>query len=176
MIRKSTGKVFLLTLTIAALVSTGYAQAIIKIGVVDSQKVLQESKEGKKVMGQIQEKDKRNSAEVSRRDEEIRNLQTKMNTQRLTLTQEAILNLTADLENKTTARKRFAEDTYKEMQALTQRLFQKIQGELLPIIEKLGEERGLDIIFDLGNSGTVYYSPTIDVTQEVVKRYDPSKT
>jgi len=31
MIRKSTGKIFLLTLTIAALVSTGYAQAIIKL-------------------------------------------------------------------------------------------------------------------------------------------------
>jgi Skp family chaperone for outer membrane proteins len=47
---------------------------------------------------------------------------------------------------------------------------------LLPIIEKLGKERGLDIIFDLGNSGAVYYSPTIDVTQEVIKRYDASKT
>ena len=176
MIRKSTGKVLLLTLIIAALVSTGYAQAIIKIGVVNSQEVLQASKEGKKVMGQLQEKDKRNSAELSRRDEEIRNLQTKLNTQRLTLTQEAIINLTSDLENKTTARKRFAEDTYKDMQAMTQRMFQKIQGELLPIIEKLGKERGLDIIFDLGNSGAVYYSPTIDLTQEVIKRYDASKT
>jgi Skp family chaperone for outer membrane proteins len=83
MIRKSTGKALLLTLIIAAIVSTGYAQAIIKIGVVDSQKVLQESKEGKTVMNQLQEKDKRNSAELSRRDEEIRNLQTKLNTQRL---------------------------------------------------------------------------------------------
>jgi Skp family chaperone for outer membrane proteins len=176
MIRKSTGKALLLTLIIVAIVSTGYAQAIIKIGVVDSQKVLQESKEGKTVMNQLQEKDKRNSAELSRRDEEIRNLQTKLNTQRLTLTQEAIINLTSDLESKTTARKRFAEDTYRDMQSMTQRMFQKIQGELLPIIEKLGKERGLDIIFDLGNSGAVYYSPTIDVTQEVIKRYDASKT
>jgi Skp family chaperone for outer membrane proteins len=80
------------------------------------------------------------------------------------------------LESKTTARKRFAEDTYKDMNAMTQRMFQKIQGELLPIIEKLGKERGLDIIFDLGSSGAVYYSPTIDVTQEVIKRYDASKT
>jgi len=176
MIRKSTGKALLLTLIIAALVSTGYAQAIIKIGVVDSQKVLQESEEGKKVMSQLQDMDKRNSAEVSRRDEEIRNLQTKLNTQRLTLTQEAIINLTSDLETKTTARKRFAEDTYKDMQNMTQRMFQKIQGELLPIIEKLGKERGLDIIFDLGNSGAVYYSSTIDVTLEVIKRYDASKT
>lgn len=176
MIRKTIGKTLFLALIIAALVSTGYAQAIIKIGVVDSQKVLQQSKEGKTVMAQLQEKDKRNSAELSRRDEEIRQIQTKLNTQRLTLTQEALANLTNDLDAKNTARKRFAEDTYREMQSLTQRLFQRIQGELLPIIEEIGKDRGLDIIFDLGNSGAVYYSPTIDLTQEVIKKYDASKT
>ena len=127
-------------------------------------------------MAQLQEKDKKNQADLSSKDEEIRKLQTKLNTQRLTLTQEALMNLSSDLERNQTERKRFAEDTYREMQELTQRLFQKIQSELLPIIEQIGKEKELDIIFDLRNSGAVYYSPNVDITADVIQRYDASKT
>lgn len=176
MIRSGAKKVLLLTFIIAALVSTGYAQAIVKIGVVNSQEVLEKSVEGKKIMAQLQDKDKRNQAEISRQDEAVRQLQTKLNTQRLTLTNEALMNLNADLEKKQTDRKRYAEDTYREMQDLTQRLFNRIQSELLPIIEKVSKEKGLDIVFDLRSSGAVYYSPNVDLTQEVIKNYDASKT
>ena len=174
--RRSAGKLALLTIALVALVSFGYAQAIVKIGVVNSQDVLEKSAEGKKIMAQLQEKDKRNSGELSRRDEEIRVLQTKINTQRLTLTQDALMNLSTDLEKKQTERKRFAEDSYREMQDLTQRFFQQIQNELIPIIEQIGKEKGLDIIFDLRQSGAVYFSPTVDLTQDVIKRYDASKS
>jgi Skp family chaperone for outer membrane proteins len=175
MIRRGTWKVIFLTLTIVALASIGLAQQAVKIGVVNSQEVLEKSSEGKKVMNQLQDKDKKNQAELSRRDEEIRQLQTKLSTQRLTLTQEALMNISSDLEKKQTDRKRFAEDTYREMQELTQRFFQRIQAELLPIIEQIGTEKGLDIIFDLRNSGAVYYNPAVDITQEVITRYDASK-
>ena len=172
--RRIINKIFFLLLFTAALVSIGFAQQA-KIGVVDSQQVLEKSSEGKKIMGQIQDNQKRKEGEISRKDEEIRLLQTKLNTQRLTLTQEAMMNLNSDLEKKKTERQRFAEDTYKEMQDLTNRLFAKIQSELMPIIEQLGKEKGMDLIFDLGRSGAVYFNPTIDLTQEVIQRYDASK-
>ena len=176
MIRGSSSKILFLALFIAALVSTGFAQQVSKIGIVNAQEILEKSAEGKKVMSQLQDKDKRNQAELARRDEEIRQLQTKLNTQRLTLTQEALMNLTADLEKKQTDRKRFAEDTYREMQDLSQRMFNKIQNELLPIIEEAGKERGFDLIFDLSRSGAVYFNPVIDLTQDVIKKYDASKS
>ena len=176
MIRGNSSKFLFLALFIAALFSTGFAQQVSKIGIVNAQEILEKSAEGKKVMSQLQDKDKRNQAELARRDEEIRQLQTKLNTQRLTLTQEALMNLTADLEKKQTDRKRFAEDTYREMQDLSQRMFNKIQNELLPIIEEAGKERGFDLIFDLSRSGAVYFNPVIDLTQDVIKKYDASKS
>jgi Skp family chaperone for outer membrane proteins len=176
MIRGSSSKILFLALFVAALVSTGFAQQISKIGVVNAQEILEKSIEGKKGMSQLQDKDKRNTAELARRDEEIRLLQTKLNTQRLTLTQEALMNLTTDLEKKQTDRKRFAEDTYREMQDLSQRMFNRIQNELLPIIEQTGKERGLDLILDLRSSGVVYFNPVIDLTQDIIKKYDASKS
>ncbi len=172
---RSSGKISLLALLVTSLVFVGFAQESIKIGIVNSNEVIQKSTEGKAVMAQLQEKDKANSAKITTMDEKIRELETKLNTQRLTLTQESILQLNSDLERRRTERKRFAEDTLRELQELRFRLFTRVQDEVIPIIEGLGKERNLAIIFDLANSGAVYFQPTIDLTAEVIKRYDASK-
>ena len=176
MLRRSTSKGFLIALTLLVLVSLGLSQQTYKVGIVNSQGVLEQSTEGKRIMAQLQEKDKNNQGQLTKLDDNIRNLETKLNTQRLTLTQEALINLNSDLEKKRTDRKRFAEDSLREMNDLTGRLFQRIQGELLPIIEQVGKERNLDIIFDLARSGAIYFNPTIDITKEVITRYDASKS
>ncbi|MDD8026496.1 MAG: OmpH family outer membrane protein [Acidobacteriota bacterium] len=146
-----------------------------KIGVINSQEVLEKSVEGKKVIARIQEKDKQYQASITKLDDDIRQIQTKLNTQRLTLTEEAAAAAQADLDKKTTDRKRMAEDAYAGMQDLTSRLFKRVQDELIPIVEALGKERGYDLIFDLQKSGAAWVSPAIDMTAELIKRYDASK-
>ena len=172
---KSSSKIPLLALLFTFLVFAGFAQESGKIGIVNSNEVIQKSTEGKAVMAQLQKKDKSNSSRISTMDEKIRELETKLNTQRLTLTQESILQLTSELERKRTERKRFAEDSLRELQELRFRLFTKVQDEVIPIIEGLGKERNLEIIFDLANSGAVFVNPAIDLTEEVIKRYNASK-
>jgi Skp family chaperone for outer membrane proteins len=172
---RSTSKIVLIPLVLAILVTLGYSQQAVKIGVVNSQDVLEKSAEGKRVMAQIQDKDKQNQSRLGTLDEDIRNLETRINTQRLTLTNEAMMQLSSDLEKKRTERKRFAEDSLREMQEFTGRLFQRVQTELLPIIEQVGKEKSLDIILDLARSGAIYFNPTIDLTQEVITKYDASK-
>ena len=172
---RSRSKITLLVLLVTFLALTSFAQESVKIGVVNSNEVIQKSTEGKAVMAQLQDKDKSNSSKLATMDEKIRELETKLNTQRLTLTQESILQLTSELERKRTERKRFAEDSLRELQELRFRLFTKVQDEVIPIIEGLGKERNLDMIFDLANSGAVYFNPIIDLTEEVIKRYDASK-
>lgn len=163
----------LLILMMGAFASASFAQ--MKIAVINSQDVLEKSSEGKKIMARIQEADKQNQAKITALDDQIRKLQTELNTQRITMTDEAIMAKTADLDRKNTDRKRLAEDAYSSMTELTNRLFKRLQDELIPIVEQLGKERGLDVIFDLGKSGAVYWSPAIDLTAELIKRYDASK-
>jgi len=146
-----------------------------KMGVINSKEVLEKSAEGKRVIARIQERDRQYQANIAKLDEEIRTLQTSLNTQRLTMTDEAAMAKQADLEKKTTDRKRMAEDAYSGMQELTSRLFKKVQDELIPLVEQLGKERGLEIIFDLEKSGAAWVSPAIDVSPEIIKRYDASK-
>ncbi len=164
----------LLILVLGGLASLSYAQQL-KIGVVNSSEVLERSAEGKKVLARLQDLDKQNQARISKLDTEIQQLQAQINTQRLTLTQEALSQKVADLDRKQTQRKRDAEDAYANMTETSNRLLQRIQDELLPIVTQLGKEKALDVIFDLGKSGAVYFNPTIDLTADVIKRYDAAK-
>jgi len=173
--------VFTLILFVAAVMTAGYAQQAQpaqpagKIGVINSQEILEKSVEGKRVISQFQARDKQFQADLTKRDEEIRQLETRLNTQQLTLTQDALLQLNTDLEKKRTDRKRVQEDAAAEMQNMQVRLFSKVNSELIVIVEALGKERGFDMIIDLAKSGAVYWSPGIDLTAEVIKKYDASK-
>ena len=173
--RRSTNITILLTLFIVILVSLSFAQQTIKVGIVNSMEVLDKSAEGKRVIARLQEKDKSNQDRIGKLDEDIRKLETKLNTQRLTLTDESLMQLSSDIERKRTERKRFAEDSLREIQELRARLFNKLQNELLPIIEQIGKDMNLDVIFDLGKGGVIYFNPSIELTAEVINRYDASK-
>jgi outer membrane protein len=173
--RKKTVRTLLLLSVFAAAVSLSFAQTTPKFGVINSQDVLERSAEGKRVIARLQEKDKANQAALTKFDEDIRQLETKIKTQSLTLSEEALYNMNADLQKKQTDRKRVAEDAVRDFQDLQVKLFNKVQSELIPIIEAMGKEKGIDIILDLAKSGAVYFNPSCDLTEEVIKRYDTSK-
>jgi len=172
---RSASKKILLVLFVASLVSLGYAQQPMKYGVVDSTQVLEKSKEGKRVTAQLEAKNKTLQEDLARLDNKIRDLETRLNTQRLTLSQEALTNLMADLDKQRTERTRFVEDSRRELNDLQVRLFQRLQTELRPIIADVGKEKNLDLIFDIGGSGIIYFNPAVDLTQEVIKKFDASK-
>lgn len=173
--KRTTARALLLLSLFVAAVSLSFAQQYPKIGVINSQDVLEKSAEGKRVIARLQEKDKANQGVLAKIDEDIRQLETKINTQRLTLAEEALYNMNADLQKKQTDRKRVAEDAVRDFQDLQVKLFNKVQSELIPIIEAIGKEKGIDLILDLAKSGAVYFNPSVDLTEDVIKRYDASK-
>ena len=175
MTMKSTRMSFLFILLLAGLFTLGFAQQTIKVGVVNSQQVLEQSEEGKRAIAQLEAKNKAQQDKITKLDDENRQLETKLNTQRLTLTNEAVIQLSSDLDRKRTERKRVAEDAVRELNDLRLRLFQKVQNEVLPIIEQIGKDQNLDIIVDLANSGAIYWDAKIDLTTEVIRRYNASK-
>jgi len=164
-----------LILGLGIFASLGLAQQAAKIGIVNSQDVLEKSAEGKKIIAQLQDRDKQNQAAITKLDTDIQQTQTRINTQRLTLTEDALMQLSTQLDRLQTERKRKAEDAYSTMTEFTNKLFKRLQDDLIPIITQLGKEKGIDMIFDLQKSGAIYVNPLIDLTQEVIKRYDASK-
>jgi Skp family chaperone for outer membrane proteins len=173
--RRSAYKIIVIALFFAAIISLSFAQELSRIGIVNPMQVMEESAEGKSILARLEKKSKENQDKLVKMDNQIRDLETRINTQRLTLTQESLMNMSSDLERRRTDRKRFAEDSYRDFTQLRDRLFNQVKTELIPIIEQVGKERNMVAIFDLTNSGVIYFIPTIDLTKEIIKKYDASK-
>jgi outer membrane protein len=157
---------------LAGLVS---AQETNKLGMINSQEILEKSVEGKRTLAQLQVASKKYSDNISQLDGQIKQLQNRLTTQRLTLTVEAAAGIQADMQKKQTERQRAAEDATRSMQELQANTLDRVQTELIPLIEQLRKDKGLDVIFDLGKSGAVFYNQALDLTAEVIKRYDAIK-
>jgi Skp family chaperone for outer membrane proteins len=165
----------LIILFILVIAGASYAQQVAKIAIINSQKAFETSVEGKKALGQLQDLDTRIKTNLAKMDDAIRLLENRMNTGRLTMTTEALVALQADIDKKTTERKRYEEDQTRDAQQLSTNLIQKIRLEMVAVIENLAKERGLELVLDAATSGVVTANPTIDITDEIVRRYDQTK-
>jgi outer membrane protein len=168
------------TIALVAAAAVGFAGSIAaqeasKLGVINSQDILDKSVEGQRVLAQLQAADKKYTETITRLDDQIKQLQNRLSTQRLTLTPDAAAALQLDIQKKQTERQRTAEDAARAMQELQARTLDQLQREILPIIEQFRKEKGFDVIFDLGKSGVVFMSPALDLTAEILRRYDALK-
>jgi outer membrane protein len=171
---KSTSLILLTILLIIVLSVSLSAQQQAKIGIVNSQRAFEQSDEGKKAAAQMQERDTKMKNELQRLDDSIRSLETKLSTAHLTMTQEALIALQSDLEKKRTERKRYEEDATQEFARLRASLINKLQTEMLAIIQAFRKEKGYDLIME--TTSIVDADPSLDITDELIHRYNASKT
>jgi outer membrane protein len=168
----------LILLIVSFILSFGgasFAQPATKIVVVNAVRAFEESAEGKKAIAQFQERESKIKADLQKLDDALRALQNRLSTGRLTMTQEALLATQADLDRKTTERKRYEEDASREYGVFRDNLANRIKAEMIAIIQALRKEKGYELVLDLASSGIVDFEPALDITDEVVRRYDASK-
>lgn len=165
----------LIACLVLAFAASSFAQQIQKIAVVNSATAFEKSIEGKKAEAQFRERETKIRNEIQKLDDAIRALESKLNTGRLTMTQEALIALQADYDKKSTERKRHEEDATKDLQQFQASVVYRVRNEMIKVIEEIRKERGFDIVLDLQSSGAITFDPTIDITEEVVRRYDATK-
>ena len=165
-----------MTVLLAGIVSMGFSQEIFEIGVIDSAKVMQTSAEGKKAIFTLKQKDQQIADELAKIDNRAKELETKLSTQKLVLSLESQQQISYNLEQLRTKRKRAEEDYTKEYRQLEFSLVTKIRNEVFPIIETVAKEKNFRLVLDLSVTGAAYVDPVIDITDEVIQRYDEAKS
>ena len=165
----------LVILFVLAVAAAGYAQQASKIAIINSQQAFETSVEGKKALTQMTDRENKIKSDIQKLDDAIRLLENKLTTGRLTMTNEALAGIQSDIDKKKTERKRYEEDATREGNQFATNLINKIRAEMVAVIEALAKEKGYDLVLDMITSGVVTSSPTIDITSEVVRRYDQSR-
>ncbi|MFZ2053047.1 MAG: OmpH family outer membrane protein [Candidatus Aminicenantales bacterium] len=156
--------------------SPGSAQQAPKIAAIDLQQAFERSVEGQNVLSLLKQKEQAIMGELGKYDQQILSLETKLRTQRLTLNEEAQQKLGFELESARVQRKRVEEDATKEFQRLQFTLVSRLRNEVLAVIDGYAKEQQISLVFDLSApGGVVFCEPALDITAEIIRRYDSSK-
>src|SRR5687767_14779359 len=147
-----------------------------KVAYLDIQAVASTSVEGKAASGQIQEWDKKKTAELQAKNKQAADIQTKLAQSGSVLSDAARAQNEKELQKLQRELQNMQEDAQAERQEMTEKLQAAFQEKLNPIIEAVATEKGLHVVLDARNSGLVWANAGIDITAEVIKRFDAAKT
>ena len=110
------------------------------------------------------------ATETQRRQQEIVDLQTKLNSE--ILSQDAKVRLQRDIERKRTDAQRWVEDAQADFDAKRQDGEAKFQEKLAPIVEAVAQENGIGLIFRATPGLTFVLDPTLDISLLIVEKLD----
>jgi len=154
------------------LVAAAAPAAAQKGAVIDVQRVLTESDPGKEALQDLQKLQEEKIEEGRRLKQELDALQEQFSKQRLTLSDERLEEMSKEIEDRTITLRRFEDDAQREIDDARRRTLGKLESRILPVINKVGEEQGYELIFNKFQSGLVYAADTVDVTEEVIRRFN----
>lgn len=161
--------VVLVALVLVAAAAPAAAQ---KVAVIDVQRVLTESDPGKEALQDLQKLQEEKIEEGRRLKQELDALQEQFSKQRLTLSDERLEEMSKEIEDRTITLRRFEDDAQREIDDARRRTLGKLESRILPVINEVGEEQGYELIFNKFQSGLVYAADTVDVTDEVIRRFN----
>ena len=166
-------KKFLVSLAVAALALPTFAQsAPARVAVIDVNKVLMSSTAGKSAYEKLKKMQDDRVAQAKKLDDDIAALDKDINEKKLTLSEEKLADMTKRLSDKKIAMQRFAQDADRDIGEARDRSLAELEQRIKPVIDKVGKEMGLAVIFNKFESGLVYASEAIDITDSVIKQFN----
>ncbi len=146
-----------------------------KVAVIDVQRVVTESDPGKEVMLRLKSLTDAKSQEGQALQQQYTALQDQFNKQRFTVSETRQAEMSKEIEDKQIAIRRFQDDAQREVQEAQRRELGKLEERILPIINQIGKEKSFTLIFNKFQSGLVYADEAIDITDEVIRRFNTAQ-
>jgi outer membrane protein len=151
------------------------AAAQVNVAVIDVQRVVTESDPGKEVMQKLRTISDAKAQEGQALQQELATLQDQFNKQRFTVSEARQAEMSKEIEDKQIAIRRFQDDAQRELQDAQRRELGGLEERILPIINQVGREQGLTLIFNKFQSGLVYADETVDITDSVIQRFNTAQ-
>ena len=166
-------KKVIITLAVAALATPMFAQnAPARVAVVDVQKVLTQSTAGKAAYEKLRKIQEDNLAKAKVMDDEVKKLEADLTTKRISLAEDKVAEMSKQISDKRISMQRFAQDADRAFGEARDRELQALQTKIEPVIDAIGKEMGLALIFNKFESGLVYASEAVEITDTVIKKFN----
>jgi Skp family chaperone for outer membrane proteins len=143
-----------------------------RYGVIDVQRIFVETALGQSFQSQVLALQQQRVNELNERNLALQASQQKLEAGGGVLSLQAITQLQREIERQQLDLQRFSEDAQVEVQELQQELFTDFEVRLSPVIELVFEEQALWLLFDAAATGLILSNPALDLTSEVIERFD----
>jgi len=155
---------------LAGMSATAQAQAGPRIGVFDSQRIIQETADGQRVQAKINAAQTTKQAELQAKEAAITELRTQLTQQALSLSPERRQEIELDIQHKLLDLENASSLANKEMQLELSRAQREFNDRLLVAVEAFGRDEGFDLLLEYGV--IAWAGPSIDVTTALIDRID----
>ncbi len=153
---------------------TGAAE--LKIGVVDAQRVLDSSKEGKRVKASMEEFVKSRQKIIDLEEDELKKAEEELSRQSSVLSAEARRVKQDEFQKKLIEYQRRAAELNKEVQGKRHDILRGFNERVEAAVKEIAEKEGYTLVFDRNSDGgaVVYAKESLDLTPRVIELVDRS--
>ena len=161
-----------LALAVPAFAQTASAPST--FAVFNVQRVVSESNAGKAAYETLRKMQEERTGRLQKMDQDIKALEQEFATKRMSLSEDKLAAMQKDISDRRISLQRAAQDAERELGEARDRSLGELERQLAPVIDAIGKEMGFAAIFNRFDSGIVYASAAIDITDVVVRRFNES--
>jgi outer membrane protein len=143
-----------------------------KIGIIWVERLVQESAVGKEAFARVRKLNDQKKDEGDKLAKDLRDMEQKLADQGASMTDDKREQLQKTYQEKAIAYKRFNDDAQRILEDAQKKELEQLEKRVLPVIQQVGKERGFTVIFNKFQAGLVYADDSVDVTDEVLKRFN----
>jgi outer membrane protein len=166
-------KLFLILCICFILPVSAQAEEAIKIGILDLQKVLNECDAGKKAKTDLEALIKSKESAIEKKGVEIEKLKSELQKQVSVLSAEARKSKEDELEKLLRDYQRIVQDSQAEVKKKEGELTEAIIKGVHDLVDEMGKKEGYTVIIE--KTLSLYANEDLDITDDVIKRYNKSK-
>ena len=148
------------------------ASAAVKVAYVDVQRVLARSAAGVAAREQLEREKATMQREMDGKRVELEKLKDELEKKGALMTVDARRDKQDQFERKRRDAARLADDFQKELEKKEQGLLQKVLQDVSGVVERVGKQRGLQLIVERRGATVLYAAPEADITDEIIRVYD----
>ncbi|MBI4536880.1 MAG: OmpH family outer membrane protein [candidate division NC10 bacterium] len=148
----------------------GQSAQTLRIAVVDMQQILNQSARGKAVKQKLDQERTARQREMDGRQQELQKMQAELEKQAPVLSDQARRERTETLQRMARDIRRLLEDANRDFEKRVQETEMDITREIIAVAQEFGKDQGYTVVME--RSTLIYFSSAVDVTAEVIKRFD----
>ncbi|MFP4347330.1 MAG: OmpH family outer membrane protein [Thermodesulfobacteriota bacterium] len=141
-----------------------------KIGIVDFERIIQESTAGRAARAEVEKEKERIESSLMETGREIEDLKSKLEAEALVMSREMREQKGREFRIKVNDFKELQKKSAQDFRVFEAKIIQRIQKDVYEIVKQIGEKGDYLLIIEKG--AVLYYPNAIDVTDELLKRYN----